>query len=42
MLKQATDQFIGPIGPIGRTGLWSDLLFKFANRRFFPWAQLGR
>jgi NitT/TauT family transport system permease protein len=27
---------------IGLIGLVSDLLFKVANRRLFPWAQLGR
>ncbi len=38
----ATDQIIFGIIVIGLIGLLSDLLFKFANRRFFPWAQLGR
>ena len=27
---------------IGLIGLASDLLFKWVNRRLFPWAQLGR
>ncbi len=38
----ATDQIIFGIIVIGLIGLASDLLFKLANRRFFPWAQLGR
>jgi NitT/TauT family transport system permease protein len=38
----ATDQIIFGIIVIGLIGLASDLLFKWANRRFFPWAQLGR
>ena len=38
----ATDQIIFGIIVIGLIGLVSDLLFKLANRRFFPWAQLGR
>ena len=38
----ATDQIIFGIILIGLIGLVSDLLFKWANRRFFPWAQLGR
>ena len=38
----ATDQIIFGIIVIGLIGLGSDLLFKWANRRFFPWAQLGR
>ena len=38
----ATDQIIFGIIVIGLIGLLSDLLFKFANRRWFPWAQLGR
>ena len=38
----ATDQIIFGIIVIGVIGLVSDLLFKFANRRLFPWAQLGR
>ncbi len=38
----ATDQIIFGIIVIGLIGLLSDLLFKFANRYFFPWAQLGR
>ncbi|MDP1902283.1 MAG: ABC transporter permease [Rubrivivax sp.] len=36
----ATDQIIFGIIVIGLIGLASDLLFKWANRRFFPWAQL--
>ncbi len=38
----ATDQIIFGIIVIGLIGLVSDMLFKAANRRFFPWAQLGR
>ena len=38
----ATDQIIFGIIVIGLIGLVSDLLFKQANRRMFPWAQLGR
>jgi NitT/TauT family transport system permease protein len=38
----ATDQIIFGIIVIGVIGLVSDLLFKAANRRLFPWAQLGR
>ncbi len=38
----ATDQIIFGIIVIGLIGLASDLLFKWANRRAFPWAQLGR
>ncbi len=38
----ATDQIIFGIIVIGLIGLCSDLLFKWANRRSFPWAQLGR
>jgi NitT/TauT family transport system permease protein len=38
----ATDQIIFGIIVIGLIGLVSDLLFKAANRRLFPWAQLGR
>jgi NitT/TauT family transport system permease protein len=38
----ATDQIIFGIIVIGLIGLASDLLFKFVNRRLFPWAQLGR
>ncbi len=38
----ATDQIIFGIIVIGLIGLLSDMLFKLANRRFFPWAQLGR
>ena len=38
----ATDQIIFGIIVIGLIGLASDLLFKAANRRGFPWAQLGK
>ena len=38
----ATDQIIFGIIVIGLIGLTSDLFFKWVNRRFFPWAQLGR
>ena len=38
----ATDQIIFGIIVIGVIGLVSDLLFKWCNRRLFPWAQLGR
>jgi NitT/TauT family transport system permease protein len=38
----ATDHIIFGIIVIGLIGLASDLLFKAANRWFFPWAQLGR
>ena len=38
----ATDQIIFGIIVIGVIGLCSDLFFKWANRRLFPWAQLGR
>jgi NitT/TauT family transport system permease protein len=38
----ATDQIIFGIIVIGLIGLASDLSFKWANRRLFPWAQLGR
>jgi NitT/TauT family transport system permease protein len=38
----ATDQIIFGIIVIGLIGLASDLLFKLANRRLFPWAQLAR
>jgi NitT/TauT family transport system permease protein len=38
----ATDQIIFGIIVIGVIGLVSDLVFKAANRRLFPWAQLGR
>jgi NitT/TauT family transport system permease protein len=38
----ATDQIIFGIIVIGLIGLASDLFFKWANRRLFPWAQLGR
>ena len=38
----ATDQIIFGIIVIGVIGLVSDLGFKWANRRLFPWAQLGR
>ena len=38
----ATDQIIFGIIVIGLIGLASDMAFKWANRRLFPWAQLGR
>ena len=38
----ATDQIIFGIIVIGLIGLASDLLFKWANRRLYPWAALGR
>jgi NitT/TauT family transport system permease protein len=38
----ATDQIIFGIIVIGLIGLISDFVFKWANRRMFPWAQLGR
>ena len=38
----ATDQIIFGIIVIGLIGLISDLAFKAANQRLFPWAQLGR
>ena len=38
----ATDQIIFGIIVIGLIGLVSDMVFKLANRRLFPWAQLGR
>ena len=38
----ATDQIIFGIIVIGLIGLASDLLFKWVNRKLFPWAQLGR
>jgi NitT/TauT family transport system permease protein len=38
----ATDQIIFGIIVIGVIGLVSDLAFKWANRRLFPWAQLGK
>ena len=38
----ATDQIIFGIIVIGLIGLVSDLGFKWVNRSFFPWAQLGR
>jgi NitT/TauT family transport system permease protein len=38
----ATDQIIFGIIVIGVIGLVSDLLFKYANRRLFPWAVIGR
>ncbi len=38
----ATDQIIFGIIIIGLIGLGSDMAFKLANRRLFPWAQLGR
>jgi NitT/TauT family transport system permease protein len=36
----ATDQIIFGIIVIGLIGLASDLLFKWANRRWFPWAKI--
>ena len=36
----ATDNIIAGIVTIGLAGLASDLLFKKANQRLFPWAQL--
>jgi len=38
----ATDQIIFGIIVIGLIGLVSDFAFKWANRRLFPWAQLGK
>ena len=38
----ATDQIIFGIIVIGLIGLISDMGFKWLNRSFFPWAQLGR
>jgi NitT/TauT family transport system permease protein len=38
----ATDQIIFGIIVIGLIGLVSDFLFKWLNKRLFPWAQLGR
>jgi NitT/TauT family transport system permease protein len=38
----ATDQIIFGIIVIGLIGLVSDLLFKALNRKFFPWAALGK
>ena len=38
----ATDQIIFGIIVIGLIGLASDLLFKWVNRRLYPWAALGR
>ena len=38
----ATDQIIFGIIVIGVIGLCTDIAFKTANRRLFPWAQLGR
>ena len=38
----ATDQIIFGIIVIGLIGLVSDMGFKQANRRLFPWAQLGK
>jgi NitT/TauT family transport system permease protein len=38
----ATDQIIFGIIVIGLIGLISDLLFKWANRKLFPWAALGK
>ena len=36
----ATDQIIFGIIVIGVIGLVSDVLFKWINRRLYPWAQL--
>ena len=38
----ATDQIIFGIIVIGLIGLVSDFAFKWANRRLFPWALIGR
>jgi len=38
----ATDQIIFGIIVIGVIGLVSDFAFKWANKRLFPWAQIGR
>ena len=38
----ATDQIIFGIIVIGLIGLVSDMLFKLANRKLFPWAALGK
>ena len=38
----ATDQIIFGIIVIGVIGLVSDLAFKWANRRLFPWALIAR
>ena len=38
----ATDQIIFGIIVIGLIGLVSDFAFKWANRRLFPWAQIGK
>jgi NitT/TauT family transport system permease protein len=38
----ATDQIIFGIIVIGLFGLLSDLLFKWINRKLFPWANLGK
>ena len=38
----ATDQIIFGIIVIGLIGLASDLAFKWANARLYPWAALGR
>jgi NitT/TauT family transport system permease protein len=38
----ATDQIIFGIIVIGVIGLVSDLAWKWANRKLFPWASLGR
>jgi NitT/TauT family transport system permease protein len=38
----ATDQIVFGILVIGLIGLVSDVLFKWANRSLYPWAQLGR
>ena len=36
----ATDQIIFGIIVIGVIGLVTDLVFKFMNRKLFPWAKL--
>ena len=38
----ATDQIIFGIIVIGLIGLVSDMLFKLANRKLFPWVALGK
>lgn len=38
----ATDQIIFGIIVIGVIGLVSDFAFKWANRKLYPWAQIGR
>lgn len=38
----ATDNIIFGIIVIGLIGLVSDFVFKWVNRRLFPWAQIGR